>query len=60
MDWIDEAQDWDRCQASVNTVMNLRVPLNVGNLATWESVSYSRRKACKYTQAATSVTATTT
>jgi hypothetical protein len=26
MDWIDLAQDRDRCRALVNTVMNLRVP----------------------------------
>jgi hypothetical protein len=26
MDWIDLAQDRDRCQALVNAVMNLQVP----------------------------------
>ena len=26
MDWIELAQDWDRWQALVSTVMNLRVP----------------------------------
>jgi hypothetical protein len=26
MDWIDVAQDRDRCRALVNAVMNLRVP----------------------------------
>jgi hypothetical protein len=26
MDWIDLAQDRDRCRALVNVVMNLRVP----------------------------------
>jgi hypothetical protein len=26
MDWIDQAQDRDRCRALVNAVMNNRVP----------------------------------
>jgi hypothetical protein len=26
VDWIHLAQDWVRCRAIVNTVMNLRVP----------------------------------
>jgi hypothetical protein len=29
MDWIDLARDKDHWRALVNTVMNLRVPLNV-------------------------------
>ena len=33
MDWIELAQDRDRWQALVN-VMNLQVPLNVGNFLT--------------------------
>jgi hypothetical protein len=30
MVWIDLAQNWDQWRALVNTVMNLRVPQNVG------------------------------
>jgi hypothetical protein len=32
MDWIDLIQDRDQCRALVNTVMNLRVPENVGKI----------------------------
>jgi hypothetical protein len=31
MDWIDLSQDRDQYRALVSTVMNLRVPLYVGN-----------------------------
>jgi hypothetical protein len=34
MDWIDLAQDRDRLRVLVNAVMNLCVPLNVGNFLT--------------------------
>jgi hypothetical protein len=34
IEWIDLAQDWDTWRALVNTVMNLLVPLNVGNVLT--------------------------
>jgi hypothetical protein len=34
MDWILLAQDRSRFQTLVKAVMNLRVPLNVGNLLT--------------------------
>jgi hypothetical protein len=30
MDWIELAQDRDRCKALVNAVVNLRIPLNAG------------------------------
>jgi hypothetical protein len=30
MEWFDVAQDRDQCRALVNTVMNLRVPKNIG------------------------------
>jgi hypothetical protein len=33
-DWIDLAQDKDRCRALVNLVMNLRAPENAGNFLT--------------------------
>jgi hypothetical protein len=29
MDWIDLDQEWEQWRALVNTVMNIRVPLNV-------------------------------
>ena len=42
MDWIDVAQDTERWRALVHTVMNLRVPQNVGNfLANRGPVSFS-------------------
>jgi hypothetical protein len=34
MNWIYLAQDRDRWRALVNTIMNLRVPLNAGNFLT--------------------------
>jgi hypothetical protein len=44
MDWIDLAQDGDRWRALMNTVMNLRVPQNVGKfLSSCTTGSFSRR-----------------
>jgi hypothetical protein len=34
MDWVELAQDRDRCRALVTAVRNLRVPYNAGNLLT--------------------------
>jgi hypothetical protein len=36
VDWIDAAQDRNQWRALLNTVLNLRVPLNVGKfLSGW-------------------------
>jgi hypothetical protein len=44
MDWIHLAQDRDQWRVLVNTVMNLRVPLNSGKfLSSCASGSFSRR-----------------
>jgi hypothetical protein len=41
MDWIDLAQDRDQLRALVNTVMNIRVPLNVGKfLSVWATAGF--------------------
>jgi hypothetical protein len=44
MDWIDLAQDKDQRRVLVNTITNLRVPLNVGKfLTSCTTDSFSRR-----------------
>jgi hypothetical protein len=43
VDWIDLAQDRDQWRDLVNTVMNLRIPQNVGKfLSSCASGSFSR------------------
>jgi hypothetical protein len=44
MDWIDLAQDRDQWKVLVNTVMNLRAPLNIGKfLRSWATGGFWRR-----------------
>jgi hypothetical protein len=45
MDWIDLAQDKDRWMALVNTVMNLRVQQNDGNLLRAYTIGIFSRRA---------------
>ena len=43
VDWIDLAKDTDRWKAVMDTVMNIRVPYNLGNfLNRSETLSFSR------------------
>jgi hypothetical protein len=44
MNWIDLAQDRDQWRTLVNTIMNLRVPLNVGKfLSSCTTGGFSRK-----------------
>ena len=46
MDWIDLAQDRDRCQALVNAVMNLWVPCSIIIISSSSSCSSSSGCCC--------------
>jgi hypothetical protein len=44
MDWIELAQNRDIWLGLLTAVMNLRVPLNVGNfLTSWQPISFTRK-----------------
>jgi hypothetical protein len=45
VDWIDMALDRDQWKALVNTVLNLRVPLNAGKFLSGYTISGSSRRA---------------
>jgi hypothetical protein len=44
MDWTDMAQDWDQWWVLLNTVLNLRVPLNSGKLLRGCTIGGSSRR----------------
>jgi hypothetical protein len=59
-DWIDLADDRDQWRALVNTIMNLRVPYNIGKfLSRCTTGGFSRRSSCmKLVSVANNVTIT--
>jgi len=42
MDWIDAAQNRVRWHSALNSVMSFQIPLNLENLTSWRTISFSR------------------
>jgi hypothetical protein len=46
MEWTDLAQGKDKLRAAVNTIMNLRVPINAGYFLTEERLASQEGLSC--------------